>query len=77
MENILVLTDFSYNAFNAAKYAVSLANQLNTSRVTLYHSFITASTDVLPAFASEVKDPWIQTIERLYELKSSLEFFCN
>lgn len=77
METILVLTDFSYTAFNAARYAVNLANQLHAARVLLYHSFDSESADIPPPFACEVDDPWIQTIERLNELKSSLELFAD
>lgn len=77
METILVLTDFSYTAFNAARYAVNLANQLHAAKVILYHSFTSIPSDNPPPFASEVNDLWSQTHERLYELKSSLEFFTD
>ncbi|MEJ6980351.1 universal stress protein [Pedobacter sp. P351] len=77
METILVLTDFSYNAFNAARYAVNLANQLHAAKVIIYHSFKLVPSDNPPPFASEVEDLWSQTVERLNELKSSLQFFTN
>lgn len=37
-QNILVLTDFSDTALNAAKYAVALSRQLSPSRILLCYS---------------------------------------
>ncbi|QNL48890.1 universal stress protein [Olivibacter sp. SDN3] len=39
MKTILLATDFSDAAFNAARYALSLSIQLNIERVLIYHSF--------------------------------------
>lgn len=77
METILVLTDFSYSAFNAARYAVNLANQLHAAQVIFYHSFNPSATDAPPPFASEIDDLWGQAIERLNQLKTSLEGFAH
>ena len=39
MKNILVPTDFSATAKNAAFYALKLAEQLNVKKLVLYHSY--------------------------------------
>ena len=39
MKNILVPTDFSATALNAAHYALQLAKQLGTARLVLYHAY--------------------------------------
>jgi len=39
MKTILVPTDFSATATNAARYAVHLAKQLNCSKIILYHAY--------------------------------------
>jgi nucleotide-binding universal stress UspA family protein len=39
VKNMLILTDFSDEAANAARYATALAQQLNTQKITLYHSY--------------------------------------
>jgi nucleotide-binding universal stress UspA family protein len=39
MKTILVPTDFSDTARNAAKYALALANQINATRIVLYNAF--------------------------------------
>jgi Universal stress protein UspA and related nucleotide-binding proteins len=41
MKTILLPTDFSKTAFNAAHYAVNLANQLNTGKIILYNVYQT------------------------------------
>jgi len=40
MKTVLVLIDFSYSAFNAARYAVMLAGNSVNCRVILYHSIV-------------------------------------
>lgn len=39
MKTILVPTDFSEAAYNAARYALGLARQLQTARIVLYHAY--------------------------------------
>src|SRR4051812_44904314 len=39
MKTIIVPTDFSATAYNAARYALELAAQLGTSRILLYHAY--------------------------------------
>jgi len=46
METIILATDFSQSAHNAAKYAAQLGVQLGVDRLILYHSF-----DILPTSA--------------------------
>ncbi|KAA2244734.1 universal stress protein [Chitinophaga agrisoli] len=39
MKTIIVPTDFSETAYNAARYALGLAGQMDTSRIVLYHAY--------------------------------------
>lgn len=39
MKTIIVPTDFSATAYNAARYALELAGQLGTTRILLYHAY--------------------------------------
>jgi nucleotide-binding universal stress UspA family protein len=39
MKTILVPTDFSESAYNAAHYAIGLASQLQASQIVLYHAY--------------------------------------
>jgi len=39
MKTIIVPTDFSETSYNAARYALGLARQMNTARVVLYHAY--------------------------------------
>lgn len=39
MYTILIPTDFSETCFNAAKYALGLAAQINSNKIILYHSY--------------------------------------
>ena len=39
MKTIIVPTDFSATAYNAARYALGLAAQLGTARILLYHAY--------------------------------------
>lgn len=39
MKTIIVPTDFSETAYNAARYAIQLATQLGAARVVLYHAY--------------------------------------
>ncbi|QHS61448.1 universal stress protein [Chitinophaga agri] len=39
MKTIIVPTDFSATAYNAARYALGLATQMGTARVVLYHAY--------------------------------------
>ena len=39
MQTIIVPTDFSETSYNAARYALGLAHQMNTARIVLYHAY--------------------------------------
>lgn len=39
MKTIIVPTDFSGTAYNAARYALGLARQMGTTRIVLYHAY--------------------------------------
>lgn len=39
MKTIIVPTDFSATAYNAARYALGLATQMGTARIVLYHAY--------------------------------------
>jgi len=39
MKTIIVPTDFSATAYNAARYALGLASQMGTARILLYHAY--------------------------------------
>lgn len=57
MKSMLILTDFSEDAFRAAEYACQLAGPLHIQRVVLYHAYqaVMAVTDI-PAFATVNSD---------------------
>jgi len=60
MKSMLILTDFSEDAFRAAEYACQLARLLHIQRIVLYHAYQTvmAVADV-PAFATVNSDKQI------------------
>ena len=41
MKTMLILTDFSENAFRAAEYGAQIADPLHIRRIILYHAFQT------------------------------------
>lgn len=77
MKTIIVATDFSASALNAARYAASLSKQLNLRQIVLYHSY------ELP-IATEIPFPEYQDDHALHEksiasllnLKSAIADFC-
>lgn len=74
-KKLLVLTDFSDAAFNAAAYAAALTRQLKTSTLILYHSheylpvITTTYAPVSPEMVHSEKDSY----ENLNRLKEKLE----
>jgi len=75
VKNMLVLTDFSDSATNAARYATALAHELNTENIILYHSYVSIAvppTAFAPASGgfTESADESLQLIT---ELKNDLE----
>ena len=75
---MLVLTDFSDSAYNAALYAAALTHQLEISKLVLYHSY-----EVIPPVQTVVPIPepidvgniHNESIERLTILKNNLRSF--
>ena len=54
METILIITDFSEAANNAASYSISLAQALGVKQIVLYHSYDpNTMTAKIPISASE------------------------
>lgn len=77
MKKILVLTDFSYSAFNAARYAVMLAGTFNSCRVILYNSFVfipITSEGALPG-AMDISAFEEESMSRLRDVEISLSPF--
>ncbi len=79
MKTIVVLTDFSDAAFNAARYAAALTHQLGTSDMILYHSYqFRYKTKSLPEFmpAGSV-ELYNESVKDLEDLKSKLQPLVN
>ncbi|HEY0669066.1 MAG TPA: universal stress protein [Sphingobacteriaceae bacterium] len=77
MKKILVLTDFSYSSFNAARYAVMLAGTFNSCRIILYNSFVyipITSEGALPG-AMDVTAFEEESMSRLRDVEISLAPF--
>ena len=75
VKTMLVLTDFSDAALNAARYAAALTDQLNTSKLILYHSYDT--TWVPPAAFAPLGPGFTESpemiLEKIMDLKNDLE----
>ncbi len=48
MKTIIIATDFSASALNAARYAASLSTQLNVKQIVLYHSYELPTATEIP-----------------------------
>jgi len=79
MKTILILTDFSEAALNAAKYGAALTHQLGTPSMILYHSyeFIPIPTDIPVPEPSGVINFHEESIEHLNDLKNTLQSLVN
>lgn len=78
MKTMLVLTDFSDSAYNAALYAAALTHQLQIPKLILYHScaLIPPMQTVVPVAGSvDAKDLHTESTERLTILKNNLHSF--
>lgn len=78
METILVLTDFSDAAFNAALYAAALTHQLGVSKLMLYHSYELDPPieTAVPLFEPiDVAALHGDSLEKLAELKDRIRTF--
>lgn len=78
MKTILIPTDFSPAAFNAAMYAAGLCEQLNVSRIILLHSYALPDPDII--YLTDILEPLVEQkeeirLERADKLKSLRERF--
>lgn len=76
MKTIIVPTDFSDTAYNAAHYAIGLAAQMGTTRIVLYHAYelIVPIPDVPVAVpVINVDELREASLEGLKKMKASLE----
>jgi nucleotide-binding universal stress UspA family protein len=80
MKTILVPTDFSDTAYNAATYAISLGNSLGATRIVLYHAYelIVPIPDV-PTMIPMVNpdDLRAASLEGLEKMKKELSALAN
>jgi nucleotide-binding universal stress UspA family protein len=73
-KNILVLTDFSDVALNAALYAAALSRQLKTPKILLYYSdYIPSAIDIPLQDAIRQEHEWKKNEDRLSALKRKVE----
>lgn len=77
-QNMLILTDFSDVALNAAIYAAALSRELNVPNILLYYSdYIPSTIDVPLQNAIRQEHEWKKNEERLRGMKSKLELLTN
>jgi len=75
VNRILVLTDFSEEAANAARYATGLAHQLEAEKITLYHSYesvVVPATAFAPYTGGFTESPEL-SLKNITELKNKLQ----
>lgn len=75
MKTIIVPTDFSDTAYNAARYAIGLAQQIGVSRIILYHAYelIVPIPDMPTAVPMvNMEDLRDASVEGLERMKSTL-----
>lgn len=75
VNEILVLTDFSEEAANAARYATALTHQLGTKKITLYHSYesiVVPPTAFAPYTGGFTESPKV-SLQKITELKDELK----
>lgn len=73
MRTVLILSDFSYAAFNAARYGVMLPGNTDNGRIILCHSIVPS----LVASNGVLSGPVNVSLKKLEDLKISLEPFKN
>lgn len=76
MKTIIVPTDFSTAAYNAARYALGLANQLAPARVVLYHAYeLVVPVPDVPAAVPMVDSEELKaaSLEGLHKMQQDLE----
>lgn len=67
MKTMLILTDFSENAFRATEYAAQLVNPLQISRIVLYHAYQSSviGTDLPVANTANDQQVYLESMESL------------
>lgn len=78
VNRMLVLTDFSQEAANAARYATGLARHLGAKKITLYHSYesiAVPATAFAPYTGGFTESPEV-SIQKITELKDELQEWC-
>lgn len=76
MNTILVTTDFSTAALNAAKYAIGLANALGANQLIIYHSYdITPVVADVPTLESDRRFALEGSLTALESLESQLRTY--
>lgn len=75
IKNMLVLTDFSEEASNAAVYAAGLAHQLNTRKVILYHSYesVAVPATAFAPISGLPAETYELSLDKIKNLKTELE----
>ncbi|QNL50154.1 universal stress protein [Olivibacter sp. SDN3] len=79
MKTILIATDFSESATNAAKFAAFLSNKLHTKTIILYHTFefLPLSQDAPKGIIASAEALIKQRMEHLDELKTVISDIVN
>lgn len=74
MKTILIATDFSESATNAAKFAAFLGNKLHTQKIILYHTFefLPLSQDAPKGIIASAEALIKQRMDHLEELKATI-----
>lgn len=77
MKTILILTDYSYSSFNAARYALTFAGTFDAAKVILYNSFnyLADSAGELAMLSAGLDKLRQDSEERMADLQISLEPF--
>lgn len=67
MKTMLILTDFSENAFRAAEYGAQIADPLHITRIILYHAYQTVvlGTDLPVSSTKESQQIYLESMENL------------
>lgn len=83
MKTLLVLTDFSSSAFNAAKYVAQLSQDLKADRILIYHSSYLDNPEMILVTEIAVLAPGVDSkteqeiIHKLENLKQELQAFAE
>lgn len=75
VNRMLVLTDFSDEAANAARYAIALAHQLEVEKITLYHSYesVAVPATAFAPFRGDFTESPEDSLQKITELKHELQ----